>query len=119
VQHRFRLSSSTDFQRVRRLGKSYAHPLVVLVAQKNEGSSQTRFAVAAGRTVGNAVRRNRAKRRLRAALQPHLVQIAPGWDALLIARQPINSADFSQIQAAVTQLLRRSSLLQVSTDEQV
>ena len=117
MQHRFRLSSSTDFQRVRRHGKSYAHPLVVLVAQKNEGSPQSRFAIAAGRTVGNAVHRNRAKRRLRSALQPYLAQITPGWDALLIARQPIDSADFMQIQAAVTQLLRRSGLLQVPTDE--
>jgi ribonuclease P protein component len=117
VQHRFRLTSTTDFQRVRRLGKSYAHPLVVLIALKNEGSSQSRFAVAAGRTVGKAVQRNRAKRRLRAALQPHLIKAQPGWDAVVIARQPIETADFSQIQAAVTQLLRRSGLLQVQKDE--
>jgi ribonuclease P protein component len=91
----------------------------VLVALKNEGSMQTRFAVAAGRTVGKAVQRNRAKRRLRAALQPHLKQVAPGWEAILIARQPIESAEFYQIQAAVTQLLQRSGVLQVSIDEQV
>lgn len=119
MQQRFRLTSTTDFQRVRRLGKSYAHPLVVLVALKNENSSQTRFAVAAGRSVGKAVQRNRAKRRLRAALQPHLAETNPGWDAILIARQPIEAADFSKIQSAVTMLLRRAGLLQSSRDEQV
>ncbi len=30
MQSKFRLSRSEDFKRVRRIGKSYAHPLVVL-----------------------------------------------------------------------------------------
>lgn len=42
MQKRFRLSRSEDFKRVRRIGKSYAHPLVVLVAQANETSTQIR-----------------------------------------------------------------------------
>lgn len=102
---------------MRRFGKSYAHPLMVLVALPNDESEQTRFAVAAGKTVGKAVQRNRAKRRLRAAIQPHLASVKPGWDVLLIARKPIHAAEFQEIQTAVAQLLRKSGLIQVSKDE--
>lgn len=96
--------------RVRRFGKSHAHPLLVLVALPNETES-THFAVSAGRSVGNAVRRNRAKRLIRAALHTLVSSVAPGWDIILIARKPLASATFTQTQAALQQLLERSRLI--------
>jgi ribonuclease P protein component len=110
VKPRFRLTSSNDFKRVRRFGKSYAHPLVVLVALPNE-LAVTRFGVAAGRSLGGAVKRNRAKRRLRAAVQPLLDQTITGWDVILIARQPLLEAPFQDICAALETLLGKANLL--------
>jgi ribonuclease P protein component len=110
VQRRFRLTSSFEIKRVRRLGKSYAHPLLVLIAQRNELAT-SRFAVSAGRSVGNAVQRNRAKRLLREAIRPLLSDIEPGWDVLLLARQPMEKATFQQSQEALVRLLERSKLL--------
>jgi ribonuclease P protein component len=110
VKRKFRLTNSTDFKRVRRFGKSYAHPLIVLVVQPGE-SAHSRFGIAASRNIGNAVKRNRAKRRLRAALQPYLADIMPGWDAILIARQPIVDVEFVVLQDAIFNLLMRAGLL--------
>ena len=67
--------------------------------------------VAAGRSVGNAVRRNRAKRLLRSALQQYLPAIQPGWDVVLIARQRMAGATFQQTVNALAALLDRASLL--------
>ncbi len=50
--------------------------------------------VAAGRSVGSAVERNRAKRRLRACMDGLLPRLTPGWDIILLARKPIVSAKF-------------------------
>ncbi len=111
MKRSFRLVRSKDFQRVRQFGKSQAHPLVVLLALPNSLAS-TRFGVAAGRTVGKAVQRNRAKRLLRAALQPYLDNVVPGWDVVLIARRGMAEATFWQTQAALENLLHRARLLQ-------
>lgn len=111
MQRRFRLTRSTDFKRVRRLGKSYAHPLVVLVALRS-GYPGVRVGVTAGKTFGNAVRRNRAKRLLRAAIQPLLGQISSGFNLILIARLPILQARLSEIQTALTVLLANAHLLE-------
>ena len=111
MKPRFRLTSSTDFKRVRRFGKSYAHPLVVLVAHPS-GLERTRIGITTGRSLGGAVKRNRAKRRLRAAIQPILETILPGWDLILIARQPILEADFSEITASLYLTLNKARLLQ-------
>jgi ribonuclease P protein component len=113
VQRKFRLTRSDDFKRVRHNGKSYAHPLVLLVAQAND-SSKIRVGVAAGKTTGNAVQRNRAKRLLREAMRTFLPSLTSGWDLILIARVGLASASLEDTRTALTLLLRRAGL--VSTD---
>ena len=71
----------------------------------------SRIGVVAGRAVGKAVQRNRAKRLLRHAIQPYLAVLPVGWDIMLIARKPILAATFLQIQDALTSILHRSKLL--------
>ena len=109
VQRKFRLTSSNDYLRVRRLGKSYAHPLVVLITHLNE-LGYTRVAVSAGRRVGNAVKRNRAKRLLREAIRTQMNLIAPGWDIVMVARQPLPEAKFQDVAEAVRLLLLKAHL---------
>jgi ribonuclease P protein component len=111
LKRSFRLRSKTDFERVRRTGKSYAHPLIVLIASPNE-LEQTRIGVSAGRSVGGAVQRNRAKRRIRGALAPLLGGLLPGTDLILLARKGIIEADFNQLQEAIIRLLRKAGAIQ-------
>ena len=113
MQRRFRLTRSEDFERARRFGRSYAHPLVVLVARKND-AGKARLGVAAGRTVGNAVKRNRAKRLLRAAMQNLVSSLPPGWDVVLIARPPLASSNYAEVHAVLVTLLRRAELVLAS-----
>lgn len=113
MKRNFRLTRSNDFKRVRSSGKSYAHPLVVLVKlPATEG--KIRVGVTAGRSVGGAVQRNRAKRLLRESMRMLLSGIHTGWDLILIARQPLLAANFQQVQAAVFQLAQRANLLKPS-----
>ena len=73
-----------------------------------------RVGVAAGRTVGNAVKRNRAKRLLRAAMQTLLPTLAPGWDLVLIARPALASSTLIETRQALLSLLQRSKLIPLS-----
>lgn len=110
MKRRFRLTRSADLKRVRHAGKSYAHPLVVLYALAFDRAA-TRVAVTAGRGVGNAVRRNRAKRLLRAAMSDLLPALRPGFSLLLIARAPLSGAGLLQTRQALAALLSRAGLL--------
>lgn len=111
MKRQFRLTRSTEFKRVRRLGRSHAHPLVVLVALKAQDANRVRIGVVAGRSVGGAVQRNKAKRRLRACLHEILPSIQPGWDLIFLARRPISEANYWQIRSAVHQVTQRAGLL--------
>ena len=109
MQRRFRLNRSGDIQRVRRTGKSYAHPLLVLVAAHSDAPGK-RFAVTAGVRVGGAVERNRARRRIREAARPLVGALAEGWDLLLVARSGAVSAPFAELAGAVRALFQRAGV---------
>ena len=113
MKRNFRLTQSTDFKRVRNFGKSYAHPLVVLVVQPATHAG-LRVGVTAGRSVGGAVQRNRAKRLLREAMRSLLPSVHTGWDLILIARQPLLKATYRQVCAALSKLAQRADLLDLS-----
>jgi ribonuclease P protein component len=110
VQRSFRLTRSEDFKRVRRDGKSYAHPLVVLIVQSND-QPRVRVGVAAGKAVGTAVYRNRTKRLLREAMRTLIPNIASGLDLILIARPALASATLADTQSALLNLLQRAKVL--------
>ena len=106
----FRLTRSTDFKRVRRLGLSYAHPLVVLIVSANE-TEALRIGVTASHSVGGAVQRNRAKRRLKACFEEFLPGIRPGRDLVAVARRPIVEADYMAIRSAIARLLKQAGIM--------
>jgi ribonuclease P protein component len=95
---------------VRRSGTSFAHPLLVLIIQTGDGP-YPRFAVTAGTSVGNAVRRNRAKRLLRAALSQFIKRIDPNVKGVLVARKPLAEADFSETCNVLESLLIEAGII--------
>ena len=117
----FRLTSAADFERVRREGRSHAHPLVVLIARRRPAGPReddgpafglpTRCGFAAGKSVGTAVARNRAKRLLREAVRKRAPQLVPGWDLIFIARAPLAKVKLGQAQVAVNNLLQRADVV--------
>lgn len=96
--------------RVRRSGKSYPHPLLILIIQE-VNHPLSRFAVTAGISVGNAVKRNRAKRIIRAALRELIQDIKPGYNGILIARKPLTESNCGEAKEALESLFRKAEIL--------
>ncbi|MHC1785376.1 MAG: ribonuclease P protein component [Anaerolineaceae bacterium] len=113
----FRLARSTDIKRVRRNGKSYAHPLVVLVVERNLQPESLQVGVIAGKFTGGAVTRNLIKRRIKAILDQDSQSIQKGWDLIFIARSSAGQADFLEIREAMFVLLRRARLLEKASKD--
>ncbi len=105
-----RLTSSGDYARVRRDGRSKAHPLLILSSAPN-GDDVTRVGLAVGAKVGSAVTRNRAKRLLREAARARLSDLPAGYDIVLIGRKELAGARLGEVAATLDTLLRRARLL--------
>jgi ribonuclease P protein component len=110
VKRTNRLTHTNDIQRVRRTGKSFAHPLVVLLKESSP-DHVIRVGVIAGKSVGGAVERNHAKRWIRAAVEEIFQQITPGSNLIFIARKPITRANYCQVLEAVEKIAGQAGIL--------
>ena len=84
------------------------------VSDPNTLSDRTvRIGFTASRKVGNAVARNRAKRRLRALAEDVITRhAAGGHDYVLIARQSTVTRNFSALRADLVRSLKKLKLWQ-------
>jgi ribonuclease P protein component len=108
-----RLRRPEQFQRVRRTGTSWTHPLFILNAARNR-VGHTRCGFIVGKQFGKAHDRNRAKRRAREAVRLLYGNIAPGYDLVFVVRPPAADASFPELQQAIIELLQRADLWQSS-----
>jgi len=115
VQRRLRLTRSDDIKRVRQEGRSLANTMLVLAFLPNQ-LNQNRITVIAGRSVGGAVQRNFAKRRLRSAIQDLIMEFEQGFDLVLIARRPVLSVDHTLIVRGLRSLALQAGLLKDKTN---
>lgn len=113
----YRLTEANQFQHLRKVGKSWAHPLLVLVAAPNNLTvSRSGFSV--GKRMGKAHSRNRIKRCIREAVRVRQAGLKPGYDLMWIARTNLTAeTDFWIVDNTVESLLRRARLLNFVTPE--
>jgi ribonuclease P protein component len=112
IARALRLRQPFEFERVRKQGRSWTTPLLVLAVLAND-HGHNRYGFAVGRRVGGAVERNRVKRRLREAVRELHPTLEPGFDVVLIARGPLadESVPYERIAGDVESLFRRARLL--------
>jgi ribonuclease P protein component len=103
------LRSAVDFQKIQGQSRSRAHPVLMVRYRRNE-LGRTRFGISTSRRVGGAVVRNTIRRRLREILRRMGPSIEPGWDILIVARQPAVEASQEQLQEILTKLTSSAGL---------
>ncbi len=114
---------SAEIVRVRRKGERVHSPFATLhyipriseveVNQKTAHNNVSRFCFVVSKRVGNAVVRNRAKRRLREIIR--LVakdgRLADGYDCVVVAKPSVSDSSHAQLEKAIHGLLGKANLL--------
>ena len=117
MDRKTRLNHTLDIQRVRRNGKSIAHPFFVLMYLRDSSTQNTPVGVIASKAVGGAVERNRAKRVLRSAADALHANIQQDCMILLIARQAILDHDTPEITEILAKQLKKAEIYRESAQE--
>jgi len=100
------VKASPDFRRIAQSGQKWVTPAFILQLRKKNsddpaGPDGFHLGLTVSRKVGNAVKRNRAKRRLREMVRLFLQQQAAdvnGYEIVLIGRVNAIDRDFIQMQ---------------------
>jgi ribonuclease P protein component len=81
------LKTRPEFLRAASARRQASQGFLVQARFRDDGNPLVQVGFTASKKIGNAVKRNRAKRRLRALARDVLLTMAkPGWDYVLVAR---------------------------------
>jgi ribonuclease P protein component len=111
IARSLRLRDPREFQQVRKRGRSWTTPYLVLVMKPNR-LDHNRYGFAVGRRVGKAVARNRVKRWMREAVRRLHPELRQGYDIILIARGRMAEEDagLGAVEESVSILAERAGL---------
>ncbi|WP_424813646.1 ribonuclease P protein component [Roseococcus sp. YIM B11640] len=106
-----RLKRRAEFVQAAKAGRRAARDSIVLQALPR-ADGETRLGFTATKKIGNAVARNRAKRRMRAAARLALgaSPTETGWNLVLIARDSTGSCPFPSLMADLDNALRKAGV---------
>lgn len=109
------ICNNYEFRRIYNRGKSFVSPTVVLYALKNR-CGHSRAGITASKKIGNAVKRNRARRVIREATHTLWPQIVQGYDIILVARGKTPYVKSTDIEKNLARLLKQAGLLRPAQD---
>ena len=104
------LKQNSDFRRVYARGKSAVSPRVVVYCRKNRRDGN-RMGVTVSKKLGNAVTRNRVRRRLREIARLNVEHTKQGYDLILVARSRAVNAEYQKLEADVLHCFEQLQLL--------
>ncbi|MEX5236901.1 ribonuclease P protein component [Kocuria arenosa] len=106
-QHRIR--TSVQFSVTTRSGARNGRRNVVVYVRPTGEERPARFGFVVSKAVGNAVRRNKVKRRLRELAQTTVRQTPYGYDVVVRALPPASRADWAELAADYAKAWRTAS----------
>lgn len=109
----YRVKSEAEFQKVFHQGKSTANRQFVVYVLKKPKQAHFRIGISVGKKLGNAVVRNRVKRRIRQAIfeldRENLLNHEA--DFLVIARKPVASMSVEECKQSLIHVLKLAKMI--------
>lgn len=103
------LTRNHEFVRAYTKGKAYVHAFLVVYVNRNRFHT-LRIGTTASKKVGNAVKRNRARRIMKEALY-QMPLCADGYDIVLVARAATPGLKTTQLVPVLEKLLKKAQVL--------
>lgn len=105
------INKNKEFLRGYKKGQSFVDGLVVTYVIKNR-FGYSRVGITASKKVGNAVKRNRAKRIMRESLRNLPIDLTKGVDIILVARGKTPYAKQANVQKQLESHLKKAGLIE-------
>ena len=109
MKHTIPLKQNHEFRRLYSKGKSAVSPYFVVYCRKT-GRPVNRLGITAGVKLGNAVKRNRARRRIRELYRACEAELAVGYDVVVVARARAIYGRYSELARSFDQQMKKLGL---------
>lgn len=110
------LKLNKDFRRLYTRGKSFAGGYVAVYCMKSK-TGEGRIGLTTGKSIGNAVCRNRAKRLMRESYRQIAPQLKSGYDFVIVARNRIAGKSCGQVSRDLYYVMKNLGMIKTCEKE--
>ena len=108
------LKESRDFDRIIKNNKPYKYKDYIIFIERDTNSNY-KFGISVGKKVGNAVIRNKTKRRIKAIIDKKDYQ--NNFNCIIIVGRGVNEKSFSEMENNLMTALKNINILKEKRDE--
>ena len=116
MKHTVPLKQNHEFRRLYSKGKSAVSPYFVVYCRRTN-RPLSRLGITTGVKLGNAVKRNRVRRRIRELYRTHEAGLLPGYDIVIVARTRAIYGRYSELKRSFVQQMKKLGLAAPKGDE--
>ena len=109
MKHTVPLKQNHEFRRLYNRGKSAVSPYFVVYCRKTN-RPVSRLGITTGVKLGNAVKRNRARRRIRELYRTREEKLLPGYDIVVVARTRVIYGRYADLAHSFDQQMKKLGL---------
>ncbi len=109
MKHTVALKQNHEFRRLYSKGRNAASPYFAVYCRKT-GRPYSRLGLTTGVKLGNAVKRNRVRRRMRELYRTNESKLRPGYDIVMVARTRAIFARYSDLESSFLRLMKKLEL---------
>ena len=110
MEHTVSLKQNHEFRRLYQKGKSAVSPFFAIYCRRT-GRPQSRLGITTRVKLGNAVKRNRVRRRIRELYRTNEHRFSSGYDIVVVARTRAIFARYSELERSFLRLMKKLELL--------
>ena len=115
MEHTVPLKQNHEFRRLYNKGKSAVSPYFVIYCRKTN-RPVNRLGITTGVKLGNAVKRNRARRRIRELYRAHERNVISGYDIVVVARARVIYSRYSELERSFDKQMKKLGLIPPKED---
>ena len=104
------LKKNKEFKKVYNNGKSYVSRNLVLYVLQTPEKDFNKYGLSVSKKVGNAVVRNKLKRRMREIIREFEKKDFKAYDIVFIARNPAAKLDYQELRRDIKKLFKKANL---------
>ena len=109
MKHTVSLKQNHEFRRLYNKGKSAVSPYFAVYCRRT-GRPYSRLGITTGVKLGNAVKRNFVRRRIRELYRTNEEKLKPGYDIVVVARTRAIFGRYADLERSFLQLLKKLEL---------
>ena len=104
------ISKNYEFKRGYKRGKNFVSPLVVCYVVKNR-YKYLRVGITTSKKIGNAVKRNRARRLIRESFRLLNLDHTLGYDIIIVARSKTTYSNMQKVKKEIENHLKEAGII--------